>query len=110
MGMPALRVTVVVEKEGDRYSAVCLELGVASQGTTLDEAKQNILEAIDLYLEACREQGMSLEQCWHPVPEELRAGQPILPPGVVDLAPDKERWTGELLLPGYREQAAAAHA
>lgn len=106
--MQADRVTVVIEKEGDVYSAVCLALGVASQGATLDEAKQNILEAIDLYLEACQEQGMSLEQCWHPVPETLRAGHSLLPPVPVDRDKGEERWTGELTLPGDRQEAAAS--
>ncbi len=42
---------VLVEKEGEFYSALCLELNVASQGRTLIQANKNIREAITLYLE-----------------------------------------------------------
>ncbi|MBU1599993.1 type II toxin-antitoxin system HicB family antitoxin [bacterium] len=41
----------LIEKEGDLYSAVCLELNVASQGETIMEAKENLQEAVELYLE-----------------------------------------------------------
>jgi predicted RNase H-like HicB family nuclease len=30
--------TAVIEKEGDLYAALCPELGVASQGATVEEA------------------------------------------------------------------------
>ena len=42
---------VLIEKEGRLYSALCLELDVASQGRTPAEAKKSIVEAIELYLE-----------------------------------------------------------
>lgn len=42
---------ILIEKEGDLYSALCLELNVASQGKTIKEAEKNIKEAITLYLE-----------------------------------------------------------
>lgn len=35
---------VLIEKEGRLYSALCLELDVASQGRTIDEAKKNIMK------------------------------------------------------------------
>jgi len=41
---------ILIEKEGDLYSALCLELNVASQGETLEEARKNIREAIELFL------------------------------------------------------------
>jgi predicted RNase H-like HicB family nuclease len=43
---------VLIEKEGRLYSALCLELDVASQGRTIAEAKRNIVEALELYLES----------------------------------------------------------
>jgi predicted RNase H-like HicB family nuclease len=43
---------VLIEKEGQLYSALCLELDVASQGRTVAEAKRNIVEAIELYFES----------------------------------------------------------
>ena len=44
----------LIEKEGELYSAICLELNVASQGTTPEEAERNLEEAIELYLEDVR--------------------------------------------------------
>lgn len=43
--------TTSIQKEGKWYVAYCVELGVASQGKTLAEAKRNIKEAVELYLE-----------------------------------------------------------
>jgi predicted RNase H-like HicB family nuclease len=46
------KVSVVIEKDEDGYYAYCPELeGCQSQGDSLDEALQNIREAIELYLE-----------------------------------------------------------
>ena len=39
------------------YVALCPALGVASQGDTLDEAEENIREAVSLYLAATDEDG-----------------------------------------------------
>jgi len=52
-----LDVHVLIEKEGDLYSALCLELNVASQGHTIAEADKNIREAIEIYLEDVYEAG-----------------------------------------------------
>jgi len=43
---------VLIEKEGRLYSALCLELDVASQGRSVAEAKKNIAEAVPLYLKS----------------------------------------------------------
>jgi len=43
--------TTSIQKEGKWYVAYCVELGVASQGKTIAEAKKNIKEAVELYLE-----------------------------------------------------------
>ena len=45
------RSTVVLTKEGKWYVARSVELGVTSQGKTIDEAKANLKEAIELYVE-----------------------------------------------------------
>lgn len=45
------------ELEGG-YSVLCPELGVASQGETIEEAKKNIVEAVELYLESAKELGI----------------------------------------------------
>jgi predicted RNase H-like HicB family nuclease len=43
--------TAVIEKEDDVYVALCPELDVASQGDTIEEAKANLQEAIELFFE-----------------------------------------------------------
>lgn len=46
-----LKLITTYHQEGKFYVAYCAELGVTSQGTTLEEAEKNLLEAIELYLE-----------------------------------------------------------
>jgi len=41
----------IVNREGKWYVASCPELGVASQGKTVEESIDNLKEAIELYLE-----------------------------------------------------------
>jgi len=43
--------TIVIQKEDDWYVAKCLENSVASQGKTMDEATDNLREALVLYYE-----------------------------------------------------------
>ena len=43
--------TAIIEKEDDTYVALCPELDVASQGATVEEAKNNLKEAIELLIE-----------------------------------------------------------
>jgi predicted RNase H-like HicB family nuclease len=43
--------TAILEREGDGYVALCPELDVASQGSTVEEATQNLKEAVELFLE-----------------------------------------------------------
>jgi len=43
--------TGVIERENDGYVSLCPELDVASQGNTVEEAKANLLEALQLFLE-----------------------------------------------------------
>lgn len=45
------RFTVVILPEYKWFVAKAVELGVVSQGKTIKEAKKNIQEAIELYLE-----------------------------------------------------------
>ncbi len=44
--------TAIIEREDDGYVALCPELDVASQGDTVDEARRNLTEAVELFLEA----------------------------------------------------------
>ena len=43
--------TAVVEREKDGFVALCPELDVASQGNTVEEARTNLKEAVELFLE-----------------------------------------------------------
>lgn len=43
--------TAIIEREGDGYVALCAELDIASQGSTVEEAKQNLREAVELFFE-----------------------------------------------------------
>jgi len=43
--------TVAIQKDDEWYVAKCLENGVASQGKTMDEAIDNLREALSLYYE-----------------------------------------------------------
>ena len=45
------QVTALIEREGSGYVALCPELDIASQGDTIEEARQNLLEALELFLE-----------------------------------------------------------
>lgn len=45
------RSTIVIQKEPGWYVARSVELGVVSQGKTIEEAEKNVKEAINLYLE-----------------------------------------------------------
>lgn len=43
--------TAIIEREDDGYVSLCPELDIASQGATKEEAKENLIEAIELFLE-----------------------------------------------------------
>ncbi len=45
------KLTAIIEREGDGYVALCPEVDVASQGATIDEARKNIKEALELFFE-----------------------------------------------------------
>lgn len=44
--------TAVIEREDDGYVALCPELDVVSQGDTVAEARANLSEAVELFLES----------------------------------------------------------
>ena len=43
--------TAMLQREGDGYVALCPELDVASQGDTVEQARTNLREAVELLLE-----------------------------------------------------------
>ncbi|MEK7873327.1 MAG: type II toxin-antitoxin system HicB family antitoxin [Chloroflexota bacterium] len=45
------QITALIEREGDGYVALCPELDIASQSGTMQEARKNLREAVELFLE-----------------------------------------------------------
>ncbi len=43
--------TAIIEREGDGYVSLCPELDIASQGDTVEQARNNLLEALELFFE-----------------------------------------------------------
>lgn len=48
----AHQLTALIEREDDVYVALCPELDVASQGDTVESAKKNLVEALELFFES----------------------------------------------------------
>lgn len=48
--------TAVIEREDNMYVALCPELDIASQGATVEEARTNLKEAIELFFETASQQ------------------------------------------------------
>lgn len=48
--------TAIIEREDDGFVATCPELDVASQGDSVSEARENLREAIELFLETASPQ------------------------------------------------------
>ena len=46
------QLTAIIEREDDAYVALCPELDVASQGETVEGARQNLIEALELFFES----------------------------------------------------------
>ncbi len=59
--------TGVVVKEEDGFSALCIDLDIASDGQTAEEAKNNLFEAVTLYIESAMESNLPIIR---PVPLE----------------------------------------
>ena len=49
--MEKKQLTAVIEREGDGYVSLCPELDIASQGMTIEEARKNLAEAVELFFE-----------------------------------------------------------
>jgi predicted RNase H-like HicB family nuclease len=45
------KLTAIIEREGDGYVSLCLELDIASQGDTIEQARNNLKEALELFFE-----------------------------------------------------------
>ena len=45
------RLTCIIQREDDGYVSFCPDFDVASQGDTVDEARTNLIEALELFFE-----------------------------------------------------------
>lgn len=46
------QLTAIIEREGSGYVALCPELDIASQGETIEGARENLREALELFFES----------------------------------------------------------
>lgn len=60
------QLTAIIEREGDGYVSLCQELDIASQGDTIEEARTNLQEALELFFEVA-----SLEEIESRLHEEI---------------------------------------
>ena len=47
-----MKLTAIIEREGQGYVSLCPELDIASQGDTVEQARDNLREALELFFEA----------------------------------------------------------
>ena len=50
--MKTTQLTAIIEREDDAYVALCPELDIASQGATVEKARDNLVEALELFFES----------------------------------------------------------
>jgi len=43
--------TCVIERDGDGYVSLCPEIDIASQGLSIEDARRNLIEAVELFFE-----------------------------------------------------------
>jgi predicted RNase H-like HicB family nuclease len=46
------QLTALIERDGDGYVSLCPELDIASQGDTIEQARENLKEALELFFES----------------------------------------------------------
>ena len=45
------QLTAIIERDGDEYTSLCPELDIASQGRTVEDARESLREALELFFE-----------------------------------------------------------
>jgi predicted RNase H-like HicB family nuclease len=56
------KLTIVIHKEDDFYVSICPELDIASQGSNIEEAKDNLKEAVELFFECASKE--EINKCY----------------------------------------------
>ncbi len=49
------QLTAIIEREAGGFVALCPELDIASQGQSIEEARDNLQEALELFFESASE-------------------------------------------------------
>ena len=52
MSTKSFQLTAVIERDDDWFVATCPEVDVVSQGKNIEDARSNLLEAVELFFEA----------------------------------------------------------
>ena len=77
-----IELSVLVRRQENRFASWCPELDVASCGDTIDEACDNLHDAIDLYLDTLSDEGELMqvlqERSINPTHENEPCDRPIL--------------------------------
>lgn len=46
-----MKLTAIIERENDGYVSLCPELDITSQGDSIEQARNNLQEALELFFE-----------------------------------------------------------
>ena len=49
------QLAAIIERDGTAYVSLCPELDIASQGSTIEEARDNLQKAVELFFETASE-------------------------------------------------------
>ena len=49
--MKRMQFTAIIQREDNGYVALCPELDIASQGESIEQARYNLIEALELFFE-----------------------------------------------------------
>ena len=58
-----MKLTAIIEREGDGYVSLCPELDIASQGDTVEQARDNLREALELFFETATAEEVTERLC-----------------------------------------------
>lgn len=77
------RLTCLIERENGEYVSLCPELDIASQGKTVERARDNLIEAVELFFETASPSEVSrrLRSEVYITPIEVRVAQAARPVG-----------------------------
>ncbi len=73
---PVYQLTGIIEREGDGYVALCPQVDVASQGDTIEGARRNLVEAVELFFQSASptEINARLREELYITPIEIKVG------------------------------------